>query len=104
MDVDWNRIYTKRLSARCLQAARDLGLAVHSPFELEAEGRKIEFVALFPAFGGSKGTLVTLSSQWDDFHELAGRAGYTCVGLYPEQFALYDRGQWEGIISQWEKS
>jgi hypothetical protein len=100
--MDWDKIYTKRLAARCKQAASDFGLEVQAPFELEGDGGSAQFVAHFPCFGSTRGTLVTLASQWSKLQELAIREGYACVGLYPEQFASYEREQWLRTFQQWE--
>lgn len=100
--MDWDGIYTRRLAARCRQAAGDLGLEVQAPFELEAQGKTLLFVAHFPCFISPQGVLVALSSQWDVVHEAAAAAGYACVGLNPDHFSAYSLDQWRNIIGQWE--
>jgi len=99
--MDWNAIYTKRLAARCQQAASDLGLEVQAPFQLEHDGDITPFVAYFPNFGGPKGLLVTLATQWSALDDIAAKAGFASVGLYPEQFSTYSRDQWVRIIKEW---
>ncbi len=100
--MDWDGIYTRRLAARCRQAAGDLGLEVQAPFELPTEGHALLFVAHFPHFVSPQGVVVTLSSQWDAMHEAAAAAGYPCVGLNPDRFSVYSLDQWRSIIGQWE--
>jgi hypothetical protein len=100
--MDWDGIYTRRLAARCRQAAGDLDLLVQAPFELEVGDRTILFVAHFPQFMSLQGVLVALSSQWEAVHEVAATAGFACVGLNPDQFSSYSLDQWRAIIGQWE--
>jgi hypothetical protein len=99
--VDWDGIYTRRLAARCRQAAGDLGLEVQAPFELQINGSTIVFVAYFPHFVSPRGVLIALSSCWGAVHEAAGAAGYACVGLNPDHLSVYSLDQWRNIITQW---
>jgi hypothetical protein len=101
-DIDWRRVYTKRLAACCTQAAKDHNLEVQCPYSLcEDDGSSKSFIALFPSIGGGKGLLVCLANEWSIMEPLALRHGFSCAGLDAEHYSSYSRPQWTEILQAW---
>ena len=56
---DFRMTDTERIRDACLTASAELGVRIVTPFSLMGgQGTPVEFIALFPDFGGLKGTVV----------------------------------------------
>lgn len=86
----------------CVRAAADLGVRIVTPFRLVGgDGAPVEFLALFPDFGGSNGTAVCHFRDWPARNTFATARGYFCSGLHPASYARYDREQFVDAFSEW---
>jgi hypothetical protein len=86
----------------CLAAAADLGVRVVSPFTLSVNGDSpVDFIALFPDFGGPKGTVVCQFRDWMAKNAIASACGYYCSGLHPDSYMRYDRDEFGNAFEEW---
>jgi hypothetical protein len=86
----------------CRVAAADLGVRIVTPFSVAGEdGAPVEFIALFPDFGGAKGTAVCHFRDWPAKHVIAAANGYYCSGLHPDSYSRYDREQFVDAFTEW---
>jgi hypothetical protein len=86
----------------CQAAAADLSVRIVAPFTLAVEGASpVDFIALFPDFGGPKGTVVCRFRDWMTKNTIASRCGYYCSGLHPDSYTRYDRDEFVGAFEEW---
>jgi hypothetical protein len=86
----------------CVAASADLGVRVITLFSLANDGRPpVEFIALFPDFGGPKGTVVCHFRDWPSKNPVALQHGYYCSGLHPDSYSGYDRRMFVEALVEW---
>ena len=77
-------------------AARELGIVVRRPFQLD----EIEFPVLVVDFGSRDGALPLLAGD-DERFAVARRAGYFASLLNPERYCVFDRQLFEDTLNDW---
>lgn len=83
-----------------LQAAKDLGIKITSPFILTSDGNDFIYIALIHDFGADKGTLVCTIDQWQSYVPIATRQGFYCSGL-ADVYIEYDRNRFVDTLDDW---
>jgi hypothetical protein len=84
-----------------LEAGRDLGIEVVSPFLLQSpEGRELQYVALLPQFGSCKGMLLIETLDWDRANIATSKEyGYSCLTLHT--YGVYERSVFVNALFDW---
>lgn len=80
------------------EAEKDLGIKVNPRLTLELKNGIKNFVQI-KDFGGTKGTIVTLSPDTQDFKELQ-ELGFYCSAL-GESYSAYDRNLFIDTLNDW---
>jgi len=84
-----------------LEAGRDLGLEVKSPFLLRWKGREFSFAAYIPEFGRDRGVVFVASgTDHEDLKSaMAAEAGYFVSHLDPGRFGSYNPRLFKDTLS-----
>lgn len=85
----------------CEEAAIDLGVEVVAPYCLTGDnGSQVEFIALFPSFGTSKGTLVVHFKELAKSREATAQ-GFNISGFHPDSYSQFDRKKFLEAFNEW---
>lgn len=101
--MDESRVFTnmdaeeRLITAACLNASIDLGVRIVTPFRLES----VPFIALYPDFGGPKGTAVCHFRDWQAKQAIASALGFFCSGLHPDSYSVYGRDRFVETFGDW---
>ncbi len=68
---------------------------------MDSSGLPVEFIALFPDFGGAKGTVVCHFREMGTKRGVADKHGYYCSGLHPDSYATYQREHFVDAFDDW---
>jgi hypothetical protein len=86
----------------CCAASAELGVRIVTPFHLaDLDGSDVEFIAMFPDFGGPKGTVVCHFRDWPAKQLVAARHALYCSGLHPDSYCRYDRETFVNGFEEW---
>jgi hypothetical protein len=86
-----------------ISAAKDLGIEVACPYDLDSQGRTYQYVVLIKYFGSPKGTLVfPLAYRLDEAAvEHGAQKGYFVSSLNEESYGRYDRQLFIDTLNDW---
>ena len=92
-----------KIAQSWLLAAAELHITVITPYVLDFDDEKYEFIALIKDFGCPSGTLICLPDSWDDlgYADIAELNGFYCSGLYPESYMQYERNHFIEALEDW---
>ena len=86
------------------EAAKELGVKIQAPFRLNLSKQEIEFDVHVLDFGGPKGILVIsfLDPDFSSKAKFAHEAGFSCSGLNPECYTVFNRQEFIDKFDDWK--
>src|SRR5690349_15036676 len=91
------------LSRAWLDASRDLGIEVVSPFILESMGQRLQYPMLIKHFGCAKGTLLVIVGCKDEelLASTAKLEGYYCSKVNTGLDLVYNAESFKDVLNDW---